>query len=286
MDSRTNQWFLMLAETLHFGRTAERCHMSPSTLTRALKALEHDVGAPLFERDNRTVALTPAGALYRHYARESVRIQSELEQALMADREQLSGTLSLFSSVTASYSFLYELLARLREQHPGIRFALQTGDPDEAVERVQAGDVQVSIGARPTLLPTGIQFQGLATTPLVLIEALSNRNAADVANWSERPVILPKHGVARDGAKRWFAKQGVTPDVFAEVSGNEAIVSMVSLGGGIGVVPEIVLKNSPLAAQVRTLEVDIEFDPLEIGLFALRKNLTNRLVDALWSVKR
>ena len=289
MDTRTATIFLTLAETLHFGRAADSCHMSPSTLTRTIKQLEAEVGAPLFERDNRSVTLTREGELFRLYAIESNTLWVAFQETLLDTAGELSGTLVLYGSVTASYSFMFDLLSKLRKRHPGILITLQTGDPEQAIAQVQSGDAQISIGARPSVLPAAVSFRTIAETPLVFIAPLDDlppdsRDASVGEPWYARPVILPRHGVARDRVTRWFRRQGIAPDVSALVAGNEAIVSMVSLGGGIGVVPRIVLDNSPIRDRVAILPVSPDLEPLEVGMFALRKHLKNRLVGALWNI--
>ena len=70
MDIKQLKQFLHLADTLHFGRASEASHISPSALSRSIKQLEEEVGAALFERDNRTVSLTPEGEIFLSYARE------------------------------------------------------------------------------------------------------------------------------------------------------------------------------------------------------------------------
>ena len=289
MDARKLTIFLTLADTLHFGRTADSCHMSPSTLTRTIKQLETEVGAALFQRDNRSVSLTREGELFRRYAVESNALWSSLQESLLDATQQLSGSLALYGSVTASYSFMFDLLASLRELHPGIRITLQTGDPEQAIARVQSGDAQISIGSRPSALPAALSFKTIATTPLVFIapkhdQSTPGPDTANTNNWHQRPVILPQRGVARDRVTRWFRQQNIVPEVSAQVAGNEAIVSMVSLGGGVGVVPRIVLDNSPIRDRVTILPVTPKLEPLEVGMFALRKNLKSRLVDALWNI--
>ncbi len=289
MDVRTLTIFLTLADTLHFGRTADSCHMSPSTLTRAINKLEAEVGAALFQRDNRSVTLTREGELFRRYALDSIALWSSLQENLLDETQQLTGSLALYGSVTASYSFMFDLLSRLRELHPGIRITLQTGDPEQAINRVQSGDAQISIGSRPSALPAPVSFKAIATTPLVFIapresDSTLKTDKTNASNWHQRPVILPQRGVARDRVTRWFKQQGIVPEVSAQVAGNEAIVSMVSLGGGIGVVPQIVLDNSPIRDRVTILPVTPSLEPLEVGMFALRKNLKSRLVGALWDI--
>ena len=81
----------------------------------------------------------------------------------------------------------------------------------------------------------------------------------------------------------WFNQINVKPKIYAQVAGNEAIVSMVSLGFGIGLVPEIVLRNSPLKESVRVVTPPINLAPFNIGLFALKKKLKNPLINAFWN---
>jgi LysR family positive regulator for ilvC len=96
-------------------------------------------------------------------------------------------------------------------------------------------------------------------------------------------MILPESGLARHRADRWLRDLGVKPLIYAQVAGNEAIVSMVSLGFGIGVVPQIVLDNSPLAGDVRVLRVSPALAPYEVGLFTLEKKLRSPLIAAFWA---
>ena len=97
-------------------------------------------------------------------------------------------------------------------------------------------------------------------------------------------MILAASGIARKRVDTWFRALDVTPKIYAQVAGNEAIVSMVSLGLGVGIVPKIVLDNSPHAARVRILNVNPELDAYDLGLFTLKRHLQNPLVRAFWSL--
>jgi LysR family positive regulator for ilvC len=290
MDIRSLRHFLNLAESLHFGRASEAGHVSPSALSRNIRRMEQEVGATLFERNNRSVTLTHAGRLFLDYAREAMGDWEAIRGKLMEASGELHGEISMFCSVTASYSFLFDVLTRFRRDHPRIEIKLHTGDPEEAVARVLAGDEDISIGARPAALPKGLAFRPITVSPLVFItsrdderlRALAGKQAR-TADWFNTPMILPERGLARSRADEWFRTLGVTPGIYAQVAGNEAIVSMVSLGFGVGVVPRIVLDNSPLADTVRVLDVKPELAPYEVGLFALEKRLHSPLISAFWS---
>lgn len=290
MDLRQLRQFVHLAEALHFGRASTASHVSASALSRSIRQLEDEVGAALFDRDNRSVSLTAQGRTFLGWAREVLTGWDEVRHRLEEQSGELQGEVSLYCSVTASYSFLFELLSRLRRDHPRIELKLHTGDPEDAIARVLAGSEDIGIGARPDALPAGLTFRPITRSRLVFIAAGGDprrqalaRRQPDPATWAETPMILPESGLARLRAERWFRDLGVTPRVYAQVAGNEAIVSMVSLGFGIGVVPEIVLDNSPLAGAVAVLPVRPALAPYDVGLFALERKLRSPLIRAFWT---
>ena len=290
MDARSLRLFLALADNLHFGRTSREQHISPSALSRIIKQLEDEVGSPLFLRDNRSVTLTREGRHFREYAAETLRAWEALRQNMRQDQDILRGELSLYCSVTASYSFLYDILNSFRTDHPHIEIKLHTGDPAKAVERVQESREDIAIGARPDSLPTGVAFQPIARSDLRFIGPLNMLPLSDeqirkptAESWRDVPMILSEEGLARTRIERWLRRHGIRPRIYAQVSGNEAIVSMVSLGFGIGVVPQIVLDSSPLASRIRTYDIEPPLAPYDIGLFALEKRLKEPLVSAFWN---
>lgn len=290
MDSRALKQFINLADSLHFGRASESSNISPSALSRSIRRLEEDVGTELFVRNNRSVALTHAGRLFLDYARDSLGEWDTIRNTLMEESGELHGEVSLYCSVTASYSFLFEILTRVRRLHPRIEIKLHTGDPEDAITRVLSGEEDIAIGAHPGNLPAPLAFKLFADSPLVFIAgkgqkegAFSAHRAADPAVWNEQPMILPERGLARRRVDRWFRNLGAQANIYAQVAGNEAIVSMVSLGFGIGVVPQIVLDNSPLAESVEILDVQPGLKAYKVGLFTLKKKLASPLINAFWS---
>ena len=289
MNFKILKQFLALAETLHFGRASDECYVSISALSRNIRHLEEELGVSLFNRDNRTVVLTQEGQKFLKYARDASSQWHLIRHELTDNPDQLSGEISLYGSVTASYSFLHELLRRFRIAYPIIEIKLRTGDPEHAIAHVLDGKEDLSIAAQPANLPRGLAFKSIATSPLLFIAPLEQQvpnvptsTPTTPEEWASIPMILSESGVSRARVDEWFRQQDVSPRIYAQVTGNEAIVSMVSLGFGIGVVPKIVLDNSPLVDRIRVLDVTPELEPYDIGLFTLKKNLKNPLVDAFW----
>ena len=232
--------------------------MTPSALSRTIQRLEEEVGKPLFYRDNRSVSLTPAGVIFQSYAEEVLqRWQGMMHQ--MAAGEELRGEISLYCSVTAAHSILPRMLGTFRAAHPGVQLKLQTGDAAMALGKLLNREAEVTIAALPENLPSSIAFIELTKTPLVFIapihcpEIIIYRKQA--IDWQATPIILAEQGLSRISIDRWFKQQKVEPNVYAQVAGNEALLAMVSLGCGVGVVPRLVLEKSPLQDQVAILDI-------------------------------
>ncbi len=293
MDRKTLKVFLTLAETLHFAKTSEACHMTPSALSRAIKRLEDDVGERLFIRDNRSVQLTRAGTLFIAYATESLQRWEAFQHSLERDSHSLKGELRLYCSVTASYSILSAILHRFRQKYAGIEIKLRTGDQAESISRVLAQEDDISIAARPDKLEKKLSFQMLTYSPLcfigpaipcaVLDQIHHQRAKGEDFDWQNLPLILSEQGLARQRLNQWLKHKGIRPNIYAQVSGHEAIVSMVGLGFGVGVVPELVIQNSPLQEKIQVLNVEPQLEPFAIGLCALTQQLRSPLLKAFWT---
>lgn len=279
--------FLHLSRTLHFGHTSSECHISASALSRAIQRLERDVGHALFERDNRSVQLTAQGARFREFAARVVDERDQLDQALSTQTERLRGTISIFATVTACQSFLPDLLSRFRRTHPDIHVRLETGYAASALSMLDRGDVDIAVAALPERIPARWVTRIVAYTPLSFVAPalacdVSRRVGERLIDWATLPVVLPAEGLARVAADRWFRQRQVVPNVYSEVTGNEAILSLVSTGCAVGVVPRLVMEQSPLQSKVRALEVEPKLGEFRVGLCTAKSRLSDPLVGAFW----
>lgn len=286
MNTNSLKLFVDLSRSLHFAKTAEAHHMSPSTLSRLIKRMEEDLGCSLLDRDNRSVSLTEAGVTFCQFAEQQIQEWQQLKLSLLARDASLSGQLRLYCSVTAAYSHLPPLLDRFRSIHPGVELILSTGDPADAIIQLQQGLVDVSIAALPDKQPAAVVFKSLEEVPLRIIaptidcETKTQLERSRV-DWSKLAYIFPEHGPAKSRLKQWLLGMAVKkPQVYARVSGHEALVSMVALGLGVGMAPQVVIDNSPMQGRVRVLQQGESIRPFELGVCALKKNDKNPRVAA------
>ena len=267
--------------------------MTASAVTRSIQRLEEELGYVLLVRNNRHVELTVAGKELAIYAEETLDQWRRFKEKLDRQSEEVSGQLKIYSSVTASYSVLSRLLESFRQAYPQVEIQLHTGDQAEAVERVKLGYEEISIAALPDILPSTIAFKTLTFSALRFIMpaeqgAISEKiqelrqQKQDMLNPAQLPLIISEQGLARERFDAWLKKRGESPNIYAQVSGHEAIVSMVALGFGIGLVPELVIEHSPLRERIRVIEDAPALQAFQIGLCASKGRLENPVVKAFW----
>jgi LysR family transcriptional regulator, positive regulator for ilvC len=281
--------FLHLAETLHFARSAKALHMSASALTRCIQRLEEQLGQQLFSRSKRSVALTRAGEIVRDHARAEVAAHGRLMEALAAEARAPTGELRIACTVTACHSILPKLLARCRTRYPGIHLQLSTSDAARCMQRLENDEVDVAVVPEPDQPARELRFVRLAHTELSFVapssdKALVQRARKGGAAWNALPVILPRRGLERERIDAWLLKQRARPEVYAEVEGNEAILAMVALGCGVGLVPDLVLRDSPLKRKIERIHVADSPRGFHVALCTKQRSLDRRTMAALWEL--
>src|SRR6202451_1492320 len=124
MELRQIRSFLSIAETLHFGRSAELIHLSQPALSLQIRALEEEVGVRLFERNRRKTTLTAAGAAFRGDAAAAL---SQLEQAIRRAKLAAHGKLGRLRTgfiSTAGREIVPDIIREFRELNPQVEFSL------------------------------------------------------------------------------------------------------------------------------------------------------------------
>lgn len=241
--------FLTLSKTLHFAKTAEKVNLSPSALSRLITRMEEEAGCRFFERSNREAKLTEKGREFAAFAEKCLQEKEDIFTKLRSSGSAVTGTLKVYASVTACYSIMPPFLQKVAERLPDLHLNVQTGDPAQAVQAVKNGEADVAVAAIPETGLSGMDCIPVRRTPLVFAASTGgpyekvSGSPQDIV--SSVPLILPKTGLARERFDFWTESRNVKPQIAAETEGNEAIMALVQLGLGIGLVPHIVLTNGP-----------------------------------------
>jgi DNA-binding transcriptional LysR family regulator len=242
IELRVWRQFLALAETLHFGRAAQRLHMTQPPLTQAIQQLERRLGAPLFERTRRSVALTPAGAALVEPARQLL-----LQAAALAARARDAaggeiGRIRLGFVSTVGFGPLPGWLRAFREAHPGIAVELREATGDVQFEafsqrELDAGFVLHAPGIAP---PPPLQRLSVGVEPMLLALPESAPRRAGAAQLLREPLVIFPRAIAPslyDAVLAFYHRHGVTPVIAQEAIQMQTIVNLVSAGLGLALVP-------------------------------------------------
>lgn len=160
MNLRDLAYIIAVAETRHFGRAAERCHISQPTLSGQIKKLEDQLGVTIFERSNRAVEVTPVGARIISHARRIMEQADAIEQLARAQQDPLAGPLRIGAIPTLSPYLMPLILQPLKQTHPQMRPVLSEELTDTLTKRLRDHEIDVA------LLATDVSGDDLASVPL------------------------------------------------------------------------------------------------------------------------
>jgi DNA-binding transcriptional LysR family regulator len=249
MELRHLRYFVTVAEELHFGRAAERLHMSQPPLSMQIRALEEEIGARLLNRTQRHVSLTQAGNVFLQEARQ---ILAWIEHAVLmtrrAERGEIGGLSVGFISV-ANYNVLPSVLRDFRRRYPLVNLTLKEATTDTQLEDLLNGRIDVGFVLPPIDEPA---LESVAILREPLIAALPTRHPAasrpgkiPLAALADSPFILFPRRMAPglyDDIVSFCRKAGFSPRMEQEAIQMQTIVSLVSAELGVSLIPDS-LKN-------------------------------------------
>jgi len=260
-DLRQLRYFVTVAEEKHFGRAAARLSMTQPPLSQAIRSLEETLGVELFARTKRSVELTSVGADLLPEVRRLLAGAEGLRPRAQSLARGEAGVLSLAFVSTADYGLLPPLLREFGTRHPRVRLELLEATSDVQIDELVAGrvDAGLVIGPLPPRYASQLSWLPLAREPLVI--AMSTEMAARIegeegeeagaAEWRDAPLSLAQAGDAPlvvfprrlapgfyDIIMDCYGAAGLTPRIGQEAIQMQTIVSLVSAGMGVALVPQ------------------------------------------------
>jgi LysR family hydrogen peroxide-inducible transcriptional activator len=145
MNIRDLKYVVAVAEERHFGRAADKCHVSQPALSGQIRKLEDSLGVALFERTNRTVRVTPVGERIVAQARRLITLSDEIVASAQAARDPLAGPfrLGMISTIGPYLSPL--ILSAIRREMPDLSLTLVEGLTIELERRVANGELDGAV---------------------------------------------------------------------------------------------------------------------------------------------
>jgi DNA-binding transcriptional LysR family regulator len=253
MELRHLRYFQAVAEELSFSRAAKRLHVAQPALSRAIKQLEHVLGAEVLERTRHHVRVTPAGAVL---LRETAALLQYVEETMRRVRRTAAGEegeLRLGYIGPPTQPFLGRLLHDYRKRYPLVSIHLEERTPERVWEMVAKGRLSAAL-TRPVAA-----HEALGLRTIVLREerlgvvvpakhALAKRTSVPWSILAREPLIVlaRREGMGlHDAVIAGCRRAGVTPRMAHTPSLIGTVMSYVEAGAGIGVVTESVVAPTP-----------------------------------------
>ena len=280
IETRQLRYFVTVAEELHFGRAAARLHMTQPPLSQAIAALEDGLGTALFLRNRRTVALTPAGSALLPEARRILNEAALLPELARRAASGAAGRLALAFITSADYSVLPPFLRRYSERYPGVQLSLQEATSDVQVDELLRGriDAGLLIPPLPDRARAELDYMKVLDEPLILCAPaglLRKKGPVALRNLPALPLIIFPREISpalHDAILSCFRAAGITPAIGQQAIQMQTIVSLVSAGMGLALVPQSVSNLMRPGVEYRALA-----DPtplVETGIAWRRDNVS------------
>jgi len=253
MELRHLRYFQAVAEELSFSRGARRLNIAQPALSRAVKQLEHSLGADVLERTRHLVRLTPAGAVLLREAAVLLQQVEELTRRVRRTAAGEEGELRLGYIGPPTQPFLGRLLHEYRRRYPLVSIHLEERTPERVWEMVAKGRLSAAL-TRPVLVHKAL---GLRTVVLheerlgIVVPSghrLAKRRTVPWAILAREPLIVlaRREGIGlHDAVIAGCRHAGVTPRFAHTPSLIGTVMSYVEAGAGIGVVTESVVTPTP-----------------------------------------
>lgn len=246
MELRQLRYFLVVADELHFGRAAERLHLTQPPLTVAVRRLERELGVQLFDRTTRRVTLTAAGRAFKDRIQVSVADIDDAAGDVADVAAGKAGRIRVGFVSSASYTTVPEAIRAFRQHRPRVDLVLHPLTSGEQIEQLLDGNLDLGLIRDPGDVP-GLNLELLSSEDLVVVLPDTHRLAAREELRPEdlegEPMILFPYRlmpgfVAR--VLRLFEPLTTPPAVVQQAIHQETVLGLVAAGLGISVLPESV----------------------------------------------
>ena len=239
---RQLQYFLAVAEHLHFTRAAESLGVTQPTLSHQLAELESHVGTPLFDRLGKTVQLTGAGVLFQRFASGALKELSAGRTALDELEGLQRGSLRIGVIQSFSRTLLPPILGRFLQQHPSVTLRVDEMPADAIEQQLTTGLLDIGIAFAPATLEDTV-LEPLLDEKMLLAVApghpLARRARLRLCELrGVKLALLNTEFSTRRLIDRIFASAGVTLDVVCETNSIEVLLGTVTDGPLGTVIPE------------------------------------------------
>lgn len=256
--------FKLAAENLNFTQTAKLLNFAQSTVTAQIKALEDEIGKPLFERLGKRLILTEAGHLFKIYAEKMINLSQEAITAVNGE-EELTGTLTIGAQESQCTYRLPFILKEFKVAFPKVKLVFKPAHSDEmARKQLMEGLLDVAFIMDKKNPDGSLIVEQLSKEELKLVAAPSQSfSSPSIDVLKHETLLLTEAGCSyRDIFEEYLNSLGIYPLDKIEFASIEAIKQCVIAGLGVALLPEMVVKKDIEEGRMKELPWESFSSPL------------------------
>jgi DNA-binding transcriptional LysR family regulator len=258
MELRQLEYFVAVAETANFTRAAERVHISQSGVSAQVRALEQELGQPLFDRSGKTVRLTDAGAAVLPHARAALAAGTAVREAVDELSGLVHGHVSVGMVTACGFRGLFDQLADFHTTYPGIDITLTEDTSDLLVDAVRGGRLDLALvgltGPTPNDLTSGVIVDEPLVAAVTHDDPLASRTSVPLRALQGRDLVcLPRGTGVRTAFDDACTSARIQPRVALEASAPDVVAGLAVRGLGVAVLSESM--TSGLEADLHSLAI-------------------------------
>jgi len=242
------RYIVAVAQEQHFGRAAERCHVSQPTLSIAVKKLEEELGVALFERSKQGVLPTPLGQRIVAMANQMLEQAAHIKDVAEEDKDQLQGTLALGTLPTIGPYLLPQFIPLLQQMANKLSLYVEEGSQSTLATKLRSGELDAILITAP-FSESDVVTQPLFDEPFVLLmpagHPLASKSTIAASELDPAEVLLLREGHSfREQVLAAFPhlRPGETPTEggrsFVQGGTIETLRHMVASGLGLTILPQ------------------------------------------------
>lgn len=244
MEIHKYELFADVADTKNFTRSGERMGYTQPGVSHILKAMETEIGFPLFIRTKQGVSLTPNAEVILPIVRSLLSVNEQLEQTIHALNGLETGHLTIAAFASIARNWLPSIICIYQKENPGIEIELMEGGTDDIVGWVEDSRADFGLLSRRHTSP--LEWISLYEDPLMAIlprdYPVENRTSFPIREMEGKPFIISAEGVDYD-IRYALQSTGVTPYTHFPSKDDLVITSMVSSGLGVSILPRLVFES-------------------------------------------
>lgn len=267
--------FRVIAETLNFTKAAETLSLTQSAVSHQIKALESELGEPLFIRAKRGVILTSAGKIALEYAIRILDEAEEMKEKVAGRENSLVGRVRVAAATQALVYLFSQVFEQFMEQNEGIELLFRTTvSTEQTVTDILNGTADVGFASLPTYSPT-LSVVELIEDELVLVTAPHHRFAklASVkpqALEKERWILFERGASIRRATDAFFKKCKIVPDKSIESNDTYFVKLMIEKGVGVSLLPKWAVREEIISGKLTQARIQGHELKRSVSMVALK----------------